>query len=126
LIQTFGARDGLARFLGSNAYRAILAESPDAATSLVAQFEHPRAEETAVKLLRIPHDGPLSDLGQLQSIRVPVLVMANRQDPIHPYEYGVALAQAIPGAVFRELTPKSVSKEAHAADVQRFLGDWLL
>ena len=55
------------------------------------------------------------------SITVPTLVLANRQDPIHPYEFGETLARIIPGAEFRELTPKSVSVEAHGADVQRHI-----
>ncbi len=78
-----------------------------------------------MKLTRIPHDAPVSDLGGLQALHMPALVMSNRQDPIHPFEYGVVLARTIQGAVFRELTPKSVSKEQHAADVQRYLCEWL-
>jgi hypothetical protein len=45
---------------------------------------------------------------------------------IHPFAYGEALAQDIPGAEFHELTPKSVSKERHGEDVQRFVGDFLV
>jgi hypothetical protein len=52
---------------------------------------------------------------------VPTLVLANRRDPIHPFEYGEALAQAIPGAEFKELTSKSVSRERHESEVQQFL-----
>jgi pimeloyl-ACP methyl ester carboxylesterase len=125
LIRAHGAREGLRHFKESEVYQAVLVESSDAANSLVGQFEHPRAGETVVKLERIPHDAPVKALSALQAIREPALLMANRQDPIHPYDYGVALTRAIPGAIFRELTPKSVSKEQHAADVQRFLGEWL-
>src|SRR5207249_293768 len=98
----------------SAAYRAVMLQSPDAANSLAGQFEHPRAEETVEKLERIPQDAPLRDLRALTSIHVPTLVLANRQDPIHPFEYGETLARAIPGAKFRELTPKSASKAQHA------------
>jgi hypothetical protein len=38
--------------------------------------------------------------------------------PRPPFEYGHILTEAIPGAIFRELTAKSVSPEQHAADVQ--------
>jgi hypothetical protein len=47
--------------------------------------------------------------------------MANRRDPIHPFEYGEVMAQQIPGAVLRELTPKSVNLDQHNVDVQRHL-----
>jgi pimeloyl-ACP methyl ester carboxylesterase len=125
LIHEQGPLQGLARFRCSEVYRSVLRESPDAANSLVGQFEHPRAEETVVKLERIPHDSPVSDLSMLQTIHVPTLVMANRQDPVHPFDYGIRLAQAIPGATLVELTPKSINKDQHAADVQAALSRFL-
>jgi pimeloyl-ACP methyl ester carboxylesterase len=125
LIRERGAQEGLAIFLHTAEYQAILHESPDAASSLVGQFTHPRAEETVARLERIPNDAPLRDLRELQSLHVPTLVLANRQDPIHPYDYGVALAQAIPGAQFRALTPKSINAARHAADVQRHVDAFL-
>jgi pimeloyl-ACP methyl ester carboxylesterase len=125
LIRQQGARRGLELFRESDDYREILRQAPESANSLAAQFESPRAEETVVKLERIPNDSPVRDLAALSATAVPTLVLANRQDPIHPFEYGTELARRIAGAEFRELTPKSVSREAHAQDVQRALEDFL-
>jgi pimeloyl-ACP methyl ester carboxylesterase len=125
LIREHGARRGLELFRESDEYREVFRQSPDAAASLLGQFENPRAEETVLKLERIPNDAPLRDLAALGAIAVPTLVLANRQDPIHPFEYGTELAGRIAGAEFRELTPKSVSREDHAQDVQRALEDFL-
>lgn len=49
------------------------------------------------------------------------LVRVNRHDPVHPYEYGELLTRAIPGAQFREATPKSQSESRHGADVRTAL-----
>ena len=125
LIRDSGAARGLVDFKHSEPYQAVLRESADAAQSLVGQFEHPRAEETIAKLIRIPNDAPVYHLSELQAIHVPALVLANRCDPIHPFDYGLALAEAIPGAIFQELTAKSVSKEQHQQDVQAFVTDFL-
>lgn len=125
LIRQHGAKRGRQLYCESDEYREVLRESPDAAQSLLGQFDHPRAEETVVKLEQIPGDAPCASLQELKSVAVPALVMANRQDPIHPYEFGPILAQAIPGAELAELTPKAQSKERHAADVQRLLTDFL-
>lgn len=125
LIREHGARTGLEIFKQSPHYRDILRQSPDAASSLVLQFEHPRAEETVVKLERIPQDAPNWDHRKWASLRIPTLVLANRQDPIHPFEYGEVLAQAIPNAEFREITAKSVSRERHEADIQKFIEEFL-
>jgi len=125
LILRHGAREGLARFRQTPEYLDMLRESPDCAQSLVLHFEHPRAEECVARLERIPHDTPSHDRQEWRRIRVPTLVLGNRQDPIHPWDFAEVLAKAIPGAEFRELTPKSVSLERHAANVQRALGDFL-
>ena len=125
LLRQPGCRRGREIFQESTDYLETLRESPDAASSLLGQFDDPRAEETVVKLERIPRDAPCRSLSELEALSVPALVLANRQDPIHPYDYGETLARTIRGAEFRELTPKSVSKDLHAADVQRYLAEFL-
>lgn len=118
LIRQYGTRQGLELFKQSEAYLEIARQSPDSASSLVGQFEHPRAEETVAKLERLPHDAPNLDRGDWVGIAVPTLVLVTRQDPIHPFEYGETLARSIPGAVLTEVTAKSVSLERHTAAVQ--------
>lgn len=125
LIREYGAAEGLTRFKQTEDYCETLRVSPDAANSLVGQFTHPRAEETVVRLESIPQDAPNRDRTDWARITVPTLVLANRQDPIHPYEYGETLTRHIPGATFAELTPKSVSRDRHAADVQEALEGFL-
>lgn len=125
LIRKYGAAEGKRRFIETPEYAEILRESPDVANSMLRQFDHPRAEETVIKLERIPPDTPCQSLDELKTIRVPTLVLANRQDPVHPFAYGQTLAQAIPGAIFRELTAKSVSPEQHKADVQAHIEAFL-
>ena len=88
-------------------YQQLQTESPDVAESLAGQFDNFKAVERSVRLERIPLDVPYNELQDLAKIRVPTLVMANRIDPIHPFEFGQRLAQSIPEAEFQELTPKS-------------------
>ncbi len=126
LIRQHGAEKGLEVFKGSLLFQGIFKQSPNVAKSLVWQFQRPRAGETVALLERIPLDAPNHDRAEWRAIHVPTLVLANRQDPIHPFEYGVTLAREIPGAAFKELTPKSVSVEQHNAEVQRFVEDFLL
>jgi pimeloyl-ACP methyl ester carboxylesterase len=125
LIRRHGAACGLAVFRRSEAYAEMAQMAPDAARSLCGQFEHPRAEETVVKLERIPHDTPSHDRRAWAAITVPALVLANRQDPIHPFEYGSIIAQKLPHAEFQELTSKSVSLERHMQETQAFIEAFL-
>ncbi|HEX9370714.1 MAG TPA: alpha/beta hydrolase [Roseiflexaceae bacterium] len=126
LIQQHGAQEGLRRFKQSALYGELVSTAPDAARSLCGQFEQPRTEETAVKLARIPNTVPIPDAGALASIKVPTLVLANRQDPIHPFEYGEIIARALPQAELKELTSKSVSVEQHVQQTQHYIEQFLV
>jgi pimeloyl-ACP methyl ester carboxylesterase len=125
LIRRWGAQRGLDLFKQSELYSEIFNLSPDAAGSLCGQFERPRAEETVAILERLPQDAPNHDRRQWASISVPTLILASRQDPIHPFEYGGQIAQIIPNSEFHEITPKSISKERHVLDVQEALEPFL-
>jgi pimeloyl-ACP methyl ester carboxylesterase len=124
-ILRFGAAGGLEQFRGTAEYQLVLAESPDSAASLERQFTQPRAEECVARLERIPHDAPIHDREELAAIGVPTLVLGNRADPLHPWEFAEALARLIPGADLVEITPKSRSVEQHNADVQRAVDGFL-
>lgn len=125
LIRELGPREGLARFRQSPEYLEMADLSPDAAGSLVRQFEHPRAEEAVQRLECLPADAPYPSLDVVRSIAVPTLVLANHMDPIHPYSFAEELSRRIPGAALRELTPKSVSRERHAVEVRALLEQFL-
>ncbi|MBC9719446.1 alpha/beta fold hydrolase [Streptomyces sp. TRM66268-LWL] len=125
LLCDHGSDEGLRRFTHTPEHRRIARESPDAAASLRGQFTEPRAVEALARLELLPHSRPLPDIKALHSVRVPALVMATGSDPVHPLEYGHALAEAIPRARLCELTPKSTSTQAHREEalqeITRFL-----
>lgn len=125
LIRQHGPARGQEIFRQTPDYKEMLEKWPEVATGMAQQFDSPNVEETAFRLERIIQDTPNADRREWNSIRVPTLVLANRQDPIHPFEYGEALAQAIPGAELKEITSKSASLEQHGADVQKFIEAFL-
>jgi pimeloyl-ACP methyl ester carboxylesterase len=124
-IRQHGAWNGARLYQQTEAFQSIRDASPDNAQSLLAQFVHPRAEETVAKLERIPKYVPKHTRQDWRHIAVPTLVLANRQDAVHPFDFGEVLAREIPGARLAELTPKSVSRERHVADAQRTLEQFL-
>ncbi|MFN8007284.1 MAG: alpha/beta hydrolase [Terriglobia bacterium] len=124
LIRQMGPEAGLEQFKLSENYLEIERQSMESAKSLEGQFAHPRAAETVVKLEQIPLDAPCSSRQEWKKIRVPTLILANHQDPIHPFEFGKVLAESIPGAEFRELTSKAVDVKRHGEDVQKFLNEF--
>ena len=125
LAREHGRIKGKQMFLESLEYTETLAKWPDVANSLAGQFDNPLVEETAIKFERIIRDVPCRDRAEWKSIKVPTLILGNRFDPIHPYEYAVEMSRIIPGAAFQEITAKGVSLEQHNADVQRSLNSFL-
>jgi pimeloyl-ACP methyl ester carboxylesterase len=118
-------RRAVAEFEACDDYRNLLTSSPDTAQSLRGQLTNERAVAAVARLERLPSDQPLADLRAAAATRVPVLVLAHRQDPIHRFAFGEVLARAIPGARLVELTPKSIARERHAAEVQGRLDAFL-
>ena len=74
-------------------------ESPDCARSLVGQFEHPRAVECVARLERLAADTPCPIAPCYGNLKVPTLILGNRQDPIHPWPLAHSLSELIPGAL---------------------------
>ncbi len=124
LIRDLGPTAGLEHFWNSASYHSMHDESPDCAKSLLGQFEEPRALECVARLERLASDTLCTDRGDYRRIDVPTLIVGNRQDPIHPWNFAETLAQLIRGAELCQVTPKSVSRDQHAADVQKVLDSY--
>jgi pimeloyl-ACP methyl ester carboxylesterase len=125
LIRSKGIEEGQRAFLESSTYARLCLESSDAANSLLRQFEAPRAKERVARLEEMPRDVPHPDRKQWATIKVPTLILATDTDPVHPPRLAGALADAIPGAEFRQVTAKSVDAERHVREVQLAVGNWL-
>jgi pimeloyl-ACP methyl ester carboxylesterase len=126
-VRQYGAERGRGAFLASDLYRQVSAQFPDTAKSLLGQFDSARAEDGVARLERMPADAPDHDRRRWNGLKVPVLVLAHEDDPVHPLACGRAIADAIPQAKFVEITPKSVNRERHEAEIRKqvaaFLGD---
>jgi pimeloyl-ACP methyl ester carboxylesterase len=124
-IRQHGAARGRDAFLASEVYRQASAQFPDTAKSLLGQFDSARAEDGVARLERMPSDAPDHDRNRWSALKIPVLVLAHEDDPVHPLACGLAIAGAIPGARFVEITPKSVDRERHEAEIRKEIATFL-
>jgi pimeloyl-ACP methyl ester carboxylesterase len=79
LIRQHGASRGAELFKQSKEYLDCDRKSPDAAASLLGQFYELRAQDGVIRLERIPLQIPSHSRQDWGAIRVPTLVLANRQ-----------------------------------------------
>ena len=119
LIQEHGPGTGRELFLASDLYIQLSKVSPVTAQSFLGQFNYEKASETAVKFECLPEDAPSNNRHEWKKLITPTLILANKSDPVHPFDYGLKYASNIVHADFRELTPKSISEEQHNKDVQK-------
>jgi pimeloyl-ACP methyl ester carboxylesterase len=125
LIRSKGIEEAQRAFVASSTYARLRLESPDAANSLLGQFQAPRAKERVSRLEEMPRDTPHRDRKQWAALKVPTLVLATDTDPVHPLELARQLAHAIPGAELRQVTAKSIDAARHVREVQSAIADWL-
>lgn len=96
-----------------------------AGDTLLGQFDYTYAKETSEKLVRIPRDCPNTNREEWRELSIPTLILASKQDPIHPFDYGVLLSEYIPNSQLIEITPKEISGKKHNQDsyqaIQHFL-----
>ena len=127
LIRENGTQRGKELFASTAEYQTAFRSAPANAASLMVQFLRERAEETFEMLEAIPNDVPVPDIASWKKIDLPTLVLACRNDLLHPFEYGQVLAREIPGARFAEITGKAISEKRHVEDVRReilrFIGE---
>lgn len=126
LLREHGAQRGQELFKQTCEYREALAQCPDTANSLALQFTSPQAVETAFKLDAFARQVPWPEPQDWKRIRVPVLVLASRSDPVHPFEAAQELAAGIDRAEFHEIISRSVSVIQHTRDVQQHVAKFLM
>jgi pimeloyl-ACP methyl ester carboxylesterase len=125
LLQQYPADEAAQRFERLQEFTELMAESKPAAQSLLGQFRRPRASEWAELLSRMPASVPVTSLTRCQQLRIPVSVVVNAHDPVHPDSLGEELAAAIPGATLTWITSKAESEPRHRAELSLALSSFL-
>jgi pimeloyl-ACP methyl ester carboxylesterase len=125
LLQRYSAEEAAKRFAQLPEFSELRAASMPAAESLLGQFRRPRARERAGILAGMPASVPVSSLARCQELQVPVLVVVNPRDPVHPDSIGQQLAAAIPHATLSRITSKAESETLHQTDLARTLNNFL-
>ena len=119
LLRELGAKEGLERFRRTASFRRWSANRRTAPSRWWASSSS-REPRNVLPGWHGSSSIPPALTGRcIETIKVPTLVLGNHQDPIHPWDLAETLAGLIPGAELCEITPKSVSLEQHAADVQK-------
>jgi pimeloyl-ACP methyl ester carboxylesterase len=113
LINKFGREQAPARFAQSDAFKQLNSSYPETLKSLMRTLQDSANSNLALVYEAIPESVPYENFEELKGIDVPTLVLANQDDPIHPFGYADQLAKAIPGATVMEFPSKNKSVDEH-------------
>ncbi len=125
LFDKFGAEAALPRVKSLVAFASLRTNFPEAAHALMQNLENARDSSVATTYRSILSSVPFKDFSDLASIRVPALVLANHDDPIHPFELAESLAAGIPGATFREFPSKHRGAVEHQQGFRLTVAEFL-
>jgi len=125
LIDEVGREQALVRFADSAAFIQIKASYPETANSLMRILQDRTNLNFALVYKTIPASAPFEDFKELGGIDVPTVVLANRGDPLHPFDCASRLAAAIPYASVQEFPSKNESVDKHRQAFRRLVLEFI-
>ena len=115
-------RDG---FLKTSEYAFLKGLSAYTSGTFAASFDDKASVRYFHKFLILPAYAPFESEDELKSIHVPTVVIANRNDYVHPYAYGEYYAGLIPGAHLYEIPDKDSDPKGHTSALNAHLKEFL-
>jgi pimeloyl-ACP methyl ester carboxylesterase len=125
LLATSSPQTARAAFLVSETALRLAAAAPDNLATLTGMFAREPVQVTAALLQRISVDGPGVSGRETRALNVPTLVIATRQDFVHPLAHAETLASMIPAARLAIIPSKSTDRAAYVREFRAALASFL-
>ena len=110
--------DAKAKFQQTTVYQSIAKELPKAAESLMGVFAEGQQKELTHVIKCMVEDQPFENLSDLEKINVPTLIIANDDDPLHPYSMGEELHNRIKESKLEKVISRYVDNDKHVSQVR--------
>ena len=112
-------------FLKEKDFINLKNESMQASNSLVNYFSDSSSLQYYKKYQILPKDRPITSLRNLNNLNIPSLILENHNDPIHNFDYSLAIANNINNSIFKEITSKDIDASAHKNELNNYLHKFL-
>lgn len=118
-------KEGLEQFNNLDFMRELHQELPKAAQSILGVFAASQSAEMPRVLRSMIMDRPFGDLNEIQKIKVPCLLIANDDDPLHPFETAEKIGRAIEASELTKVTSRYVDGVKHQNEVRQLVEQFL-
>jgi pimeloyl-ACP methyl ester carboxylesterase len=125
LLAQFSSEEARRHFEQSETAAWLARQSPGNLPSLRGFFDRQPQQITAELLSRIAADGPGVTSAQIAALKLPVLIIGQAEDALHPLAHAERLATLIDGARLVTVTAKSRDRQQHVAEFSAALRQFL-
>jgi pimeloyl-ACP methyl ester carboxylesterase len=126
LLPFLDLENGKEQFARHDSLQNIQSWLPNAANSVLGMFERDQQATTGQVVSHMVHDMPIPMMLDLEKIAVPCLIIANHEDPLHPYELAEEIAEYFSEAEVQEVVSRYVDDGMHRQEVQDLVRTFLL
>lgn len=118
-------KDGKKAFGQETDFQEIAQSLPKAGDSILGVFAETQRPEIPTVLKSMVEDRPFKDLKDLEQIQQPCLIIANGDDPLHPYEMAEAIHQHLPNSRLERVTSRYINNEQHTQEVNQLVSKFI-
>jgi pimeloyl-ACP methyl ester carboxylesterase len=126
IVERHGISGAVPIFEQTEYYRELLSISPGTADSLRTLLRDADEATLLATYRHIPVSTPVDCMDRLRMLRVPALVIGNRNDPIHPFAFAEAWARMLPGSRFQEIVSRFEDADNHTSQFRAAVTEYLL
>ena len=119
------SQDGLSEFQQTKSYVNIESRLQLAAKSIAGVFSEEQQADLPTVLDKMVGDKPFDNVESLRSINVPCLILANDDDPLHPYSMREIIHDNISNSVLKKVTSRYIDGEMHIREVKNYILDFI-
>lgn len=120
-----GKENGQAAFEKLSNFQNIQQKLPAAAKSILGVFAGTQRKEIPFVLTQLVQDQPLLTLTDLQKVTCPCLIIANDDDPLHPYEMADIIHQYLPNSQLVKVPSRYVDNQQHGKRVTELIATFI-
>jgi pimeloyl-ACP methyl ester carboxylesterase len=120
-----GMPDGIEKFKQRDDFIAISRTLPNAAKSGLGIFDKSQQSNLHQVLRQMVNDKPVSELSKLKEVQVPVCIIANEDDPLHPFKLAEKLSHFFPFCELKKVASRYINDEIHRSQVVNIISESL-
>jgi len=119
-------KDGAADFKKLDAFKTIESEVALAAKSVLGVFGNHQQGILDQVITSMVADHPFPSLDGLDAVEMPTLVIANDDDPLHPYTMAEVIAGKLKNAKITKLVSGYIDKAQHRLEVRKSIQEFII